>query len=58
MTTRIKEIMVFSEGYIEWLTRYVAEGLLEGQRRRRELRGAAAAGGPIMIFSTEEEDSV
>ena len=57
MTTRIKEIMVFSEGYIEWLTRYVAEGLLEGQRRRRELRGAAAAG-PIMIFSTEEEDSV
>ena len=46
--TRIKEIMVFSETHIEWLTKYVQEGMAE--ERRVNQRGS------IMMFRTEEED--
>ena len=46
--TRIKEIMVLSDTHIEWLSKYVQEGMAE--ERKVNQRGS------IMMFRTEEED--
>jgi len=48
--TRIKEIMQFSDTFIEWLSQYVQEGARVEERMQLHHRGS------IMMFRTEEEE--
>ena len=50
--TRIKEIMVFKDEFVVWLTKYVLDGKMAGEAIVK--RGA----GPIMMFRTDEEEEI